>query len=210
MSELPTVTPEFLSLELSKTIQKSERKGGPYSKHSRYRRQEQVFKMHFENGFSIIKIAEILKINRHTIARDIKLGYDKLSEQLDFDIESLIMKQVYRLDIQRTELLEQLSNQNGFQERLILRKMIIDIDSKIAQIITKSTMSLEHVLNGVSKIIEMFERNPDQKQHWISTRGFSKVSTKTKKKINELIKEDLQDPENYLEENEDESEENEV
>jgi predicted DNA-binding protein YlxM (UPF0122 family) len=200
--EFLEILPEFFEKELVGTIQKTKKKGGPYSKHNRFKRQDEVFKLHFEEGFSTVKIAEILQINRHTISKDIKLGYERLSEQAHYDIESLILKQIYRLEIQRTRLLKQLDNQNRFHERVILEKMILDIDSKIAYIITKSTTTQEHVINGVLKIIERFEREPYQKSHWINSSAFYKVSKKTQEKINELIREDLKDPENYLEEHE--------
>jgi len=47
-----------------------QKSGGPYSKDEREKRQNEVFRLHFEFGYSAVKIADLMKINRNT-----RLGY---------------------------------------------------------------------------------------------------------------------------------------
>ena len=62
------VTPEFLVESINEEYQKN-KKGGPYSKIERKKRQHEVAKLHFEYGYSARKISEMMKINRATIQR---------------------------------------------------------------------------------------------------------------------------------------------
>ena len=43
------------------------KKGGPYTKKEQDERRQEVFKLHFEKGYSASKIFEMLKVNRNTI-----------------------------------------------------------------------------------------------------------------------------------------------
>ena len=50
----------------------NEKDGGPYTKDERTKRQNEVARLHFEYGYSAVKIAEMMKVNRNTINSDIK------------------------------------------------------------------------------------------------------------------------------------------
>src|SRR5256885_11386402 len=83
MSE-PYASPELIeesrSVQLDRTIPKA---GGPYSKGQRRKRRQEVFRLHFELGLSAIKIADILKVNRHTINQDIEWLYSKMCQDIE-------------------------------------------------------------------------------------------------------------------------------
>ena len=147
-----------------------------------------------------MKIAEMMRVNRHTISRDIEFGYEELSEQWNGSIVSMILKQIHRLEIQRTRLLKQLENQNGFHERMMLERMIFEIDSKIAHMIAKVATTQENVIKLVIEMVDKIRNDSNKKSCWINNEAFYKVSRKTRTKIMELIKEDHKNPENYLEE----------
>lgn len=76
MSEL--IPGEFLSEQLCQTMPK---KGGPYSQQSKKTRRGEVFKLHFDYGYSARKIAELMKINRNTINSDIGFLYSQLQKE---------------------------------------------------------------------------------------------------------------------------------
>src|SRR3989442_7819844 len=85
------------------------KKGGPYTKKERQDRQNEVFRLHFEYGYSSRQIAEMMKINRHTIDEDINHLYSQLSKEWrSYDFDALLMKQNKRLELQRTRLLKEL------------------------------------------------------------------------------------------------------
>jgi len=56
------------------------KKGGPYTKTEREHRQQEVYRLHFEYGYSAKKISELMKINRNTINGDITYWYSKISK----------------------------------------------------------------------------------------------------------------------------------
>ncbi len=109
--------------------------GGPYTKKQRLDRQNEVLKLHFEYGYPATKIASLMKINRNTINDDINQGYEQLSKDWErYDINSWLMKQIYRFESQRGRLLQELEKQEVTKEKLAIEKMIFQIDCQIAQI----------------------------------------------------------------------------
>jgi hypothetical protein len=59
------VSSEFIESGKIKTKQK--KRGGPYSKDEKVKRLDEVYRLHFEYGYSARKISELMKINRNTI-----------------------------------------------------------------------------------------------------------------------------------------------
>jgi len=186
------ITKEFIeeNQKLDRTRQLS-RNGGPYTEHERTKRRNEVFKLHFEYGYSAQKIAEMMKINRHTINCDINYWYSKLSNQWQSGtVEAWYMKQVHRLEIQRTRLLEQLEKQNNFHDQLDLERMIYDIDSRLMQTSMKMYDSRELVHNKAVYALNNLMK--DHKLDWsfISGHDLIHVRTKTGDKIKKMIDED--------------------
>ena len=86
-----------------------EKKGGPYSKDEREKRQNEVFRLHFEYGYFATKIADLMKINRNTINADIKHWYSNIKEEIKHDSEDFFLKQIRRLEAQRTRIIENIT-----------------------------------------------------------------------------------------------------
>ena len=105
------------------------RKSGPYSKHERQKRRDEVYRLHFEYGYSARKIADLMKINRHTIDSDIQYLYSTL-QHADNKISfgDLINKQHIRFEHQRNRLMQILEKTNSIQEKQQLERLIFDID----------------------------------------------------------------------------------
>ena len=61
--------------------QVQEKKGGPYTKNEKMKRQNEVYRLHFELGYSAVKISDMMKINRNTINSDINYWYSSLSKE---------------------------------------------------------------------------------------------------------------------------------
>lgn len=136
------------------------RKGGPYSKKDRTLRRNEVFNLHFEYGYSAIKIAEMMKINRHTINGDISYWYSKLSKEWkDHDVDSWYMKQIHRLEIQRTRLIENLEKEPSIENKLAIEKVILDIDNKIIQGVARIDTSCKSAMkNFVEERVSELEK----------------------------------------------------
>ena len=85
------------------------KKGGPYTKQEIIDRKNEVYRLHFEYGYSARKIADLMKVNRNTVNGDIDYWYSKIVENFNtFDPSYAIMINLQRLDIQRSRLREQL------------------------------------------------------------------------------------------------------
>ena len=106
-----------------------EKKGGPYSKDEREKRQKEVSRLHFEFGYSAIKISDLMKINRNTINADIKCLYSNIKEELKQDNENFILRQIGRLEAQRSRIIENITESKVDDIRY--EKLLLDIDAKI-------------------------------------------------------------------------------
>lgn len=155
VSEETFVEKEFIEENVESIKNKSSKKGGPYNKKERLRRRDNVFLLHFEYGYPAVKIANIMNVNRNTINNDINYLYSKLSKEWkNHDIFSWWLKQMRRLEIQRTRLREALDMEADFKKRLAIEKMIFDIDLKLLQLsikaISTNEMILEEVITGLN------------------------------------------------------------
>jgi len=112
-----------------------EKNGGPYSKDEREKRQNEVFRLHFEFGYPATKIADLMKINRNTINSDIKYWYSTFKDELKQDRENFILKQIGRLEAQRTRIVEYISENKIDDVRY--EKILLDIDTKINTLVLR-------------------------------------------------------------------------
>jgi len=116
----------------------SKRTGGPYTKKEQLERRDKVFKLHFEQSNSAVKISTILNVSRNTINEDIKYWYQQLSNELkNFDKSSWLIKHIQRLESQRARLIEDLENQGDFHNKLMIEKLLFEIDSKLVNFVDK-------------------------------------------------------------------------
>jgi len=169
-----------------------EKKGGPYPKSEQRKRREEVYRLHFDYGYSARKIAEFLKINRGTINRDIMYCYANIADKWrHFDPEIFVRNQVERLELQRTRLRKKLDNIESFQEKIIIEKFIFNIDIKI----TAFEMRLgETALNNnriVTKKINEWYGKEKNKFRVISPDILLRVSDKAYEKIFKIYNEDM-------------------
>lgn len=121
------------------------KKGGPYTKKQQEKRRNEVYCLHFERGCPARKIAEILKVNRNTINSDINFWYSQLAtDWKDNDVKKWIVKQLERFELQRSRLYDELENCNTLSDRLLVEKIILDIDQKISQLVTKLLINYKY------------------------------------------------------------------
>jgi len=116
-----------------------QKRGGPYTKNEKMKRQNEVFRLHFELGYSAVKISDMMKVNRNTINGDINYGYSILSKEWNsYDIDSWLMKQIHRLESQRVRLFKELEREEKIATKLSIEKMILDIDTRLISFTTKA------------------------------------------------------------------------
>lgn len=187
--ELEKIGSDFIK-ENGRVLKQDIRKGGPYSKAQRTKRRNEVFKLHFDYGYSSLQISEMMKVNRNTINSDINFWYGRLSKEWEsYDTESWYMKQMHRMETQRTRLMEQLKQEN-LHDRLAIEKMILDIDAKITQTAIKISTSEQSVLDLAVRTLNDWAKEHKLDVAYIKSSDLNKVKGKTGEKIMKLIKED--------------------
>ena len=81
MSEISDISSEFIEeSKLCQTMPKS-RKSGRHTKNEIETRRSEVYRLHFEYGYSARKISELMKINRNTINGDVSFWYSKAGKK---------------------------------------------------------------------------------------------------------------------------------
>ena len=167
------------------------RKRGPYSKHDKLTRRSEVYRLHFEYGYSARRIAEMMKVNRNTINGDIQYLYGQVIKNYNMvDPRIAIIKQINKLEIQKTRLREQLDKTKNHSERISIERLLFDIDSKIIHIRIKISESNYQVHRMATKWLnDHLEKNQKEKRY-LTLSDTSTVSISAYEKINKIIKEE--------------------
>jgi predicted DNA-binding protein YlxM (UPF0122 family) len=125
-------------LENPKEKPDNTKKGGPYSEPQKLERQNKVYHLYFEKGYSALKIAEELGVNRNTISSDIKECYLQLADELPYnEVASLLLSQLHALKAQKARLVDILETITDQKNRVYYEKIVLDIDWKISQLVVK-------------------------------------------------------------------------
>ncbi len=167
-------------------------KGGPYSKNEKNKRQNEVYRLHFERGYSAIKISEMMKINRNTINKDITYWYSILGNEWNsYDVESWCMKQAKRLESQRSRLFIELDKVQEISTKLAIEKMILDIDIKMMNFVTKTALSRTAVQEKGIKLVNKWLKRKKADLVVIDGSRLRYATRKTTKLIEKMLEEDL-------------------
>jgi len=149
------------------------KKGGPYSKKDQMIRRDKVFHLHFEYGNSAAKISTRLNVNRNTINSDIKYWYTQLSKNwVSNEINFWCIKQMQRLEFQRSRLFAELEKQEGFKEKHMIEKLLFEIDDRMLQLIFKIKEKDNMYLGKAKKpkdekqiVLELLQELPSKGNH---------------------------------------------
>jgi len=168
------------------------KKGGPYSKPQREKRRNEVFRLHFELGYSAKKISEMMNVNRNTINSDIEHGRSQLiTEWGNTSLGGMFMKQLYRFENQRRSLLDELKKSQELKDKLAIQKIVLEIDTKILHFFQKLAGSEETLTNAIIDAANDLVNNHKWNQSgFINMRDVRKTLAETRDKINKLIDED--------------------
>ena len=190
-NSLPQITEEFIVENKNHypKVNSQKKKGGPYSNQQRDKRREEVYRLCFEYGYSARKISELMKINRNTINGDIQHWYDKTAKNWNgLSPEFLVIRNIERLELQRTRLVENLHRIKIQQEKPPIERMIFDVESKIIQTQLKVNTSIENVHKLAVKWLNTWMKRNDHEERYISYGDTMRVSGKTYEKICGLLK----------------------
>ena len=191
-NDLLQVPEEFLKENAEYARTKRQRKnGGPYSKEDKNKRRDEVYRLHFEYGYSARKIAELMNINRNTINRDIEYCYYKTGKNLKFfNVEKRIVTSLQRLDIQQSRLREQLDKATSNSERMAIERLIFDINSKILYANQKLVESEIRTSAEATDSMNDFLKKEKLPGKFIALLDTLTVSTKAQEEIQKIIDKD--------------------
>lgn len=179
--------------DLSQFVPKSRRRG-PHSKQDKEARRMEVYRYHFDYGYSGRKIAEMIKIHRNTVNGDIEFWYSKIAGSINiFNPESAVLVSLQRLEIQRTRLREQLDKTNSQQEKVSIERLITDIESKILYTRHRLVESIRRLSDLSIESLNDWLKENKKDGRYITLFDKIKVSSKAHEKIERIIKEDKVD-----------------
>ena len=193
MNELE-IPPEFI--EENRQNSKSQfmpklRRRGPYSKHDKEARRNEVYRLHFEYGYSGRKIADRMRVNRNTVNNDIQYLYSQAIRKSNaLDPEQWVQIHSERMEIQRTRLREKLDNATNSSEQNVIEKQIFELESKILQTRIKLFESIQMVHERATDIINHWLEKEGHTSRYHSFYDLIKVSDEANLKIKKIIKED--------------------
>lgn len=117
------------------TLDEQIKKGGPYTKNEQDERRKQVLDLYYDKNYPIVKIANILNVNRNTISEDVKHWQMQFAEEFEnIDLSTWITSHLLRLESQKIRVLEQAEKIEQPQAKLGFEKMAFNIESKIGQV----------------------------------------------------------------------------
>ena len=184
------VSSEFIESGKSSKIN-SKKKGGPYSKDEKVKRLDEVYRLHFEYGYSARKISELMKINRNTINGDISHWYNRILINTNFlNLEGHIIISLERLEIQHSRLRENLDKSKKFQERHVIEKMIFDIECKIININMKLADSAKRIQKIKIDHLNNYLKTKGERTRYMSVFDKITVSEKAYEKISKIMRDD--------------------
>jgi len=111
------------------------KKGGPYNKKEQDERRKQVLHLYYDKNYPIVKIANVLNVNRNTISEDVKHWHMQFAEEFEhIDLSTWMSSHLLRLESQKMRVLEHAEKSDQPQAKLGFEKMAFALESKIGQV----------------------------------------------------------------------------
>ena len=191
-SDLVQISNRLIKDYQKKFLKQDKKKGGPYSKNEKDQRLNEVYRLHFEYGYSARQISDMMKISRNTINGDVSYWYDKIAKKMSsfVDPEMVVVKHITRLELQRTRLRVSLDKTKEFSEKLSIEKLIFNIENKIMQIRLKLIDSqIKSHIDSTRRVNEWLEKQK-KSERFLSVFDVYSVSEKSHGRIKKIMKED--------------------
>jgi len=192
LNELPQITSDFLdeNEKLCQSMPKSH-KPGPYTKFEKETRRDEVYRLHFDYGYSARKISKLMKIPRSTVNSDINFWYSKITNSRSFiDPENTIITNLARMEQQRIRIREYLDNYKSLHDKLAIERMLNDVDFRINNTYLKLSDSNQRNYDYIVDEVNKLAKKNQIKSEFLTLFDILHVSSKTHKKIDQLIIED--------------------
>lgn len=163
-------------------------KTSPHTRSERIKRRDEVFKLHFEYGYSARQISKLMKINRNTVNSDVTFWYSKI--KADYNTTTYVdwtNKQLSRLELQRVRLRKELDLNITLQERLQIEKILLELDSKISNLIIKLDTGRQETWDVGVGFLNDWMKKEGYKTRYMTFGSLCKIPEQTREKILELL-----------------------
>lgn len=138
--------------------------------------------------YSARYISQMMKINRNTINNDASFLYSKLHDEMKTQsYNDWANKQLLRFESQRVRLRKELDGEIVLQERLQIEKIILDLDSKISNLIIKLETSTQQTWDTAVKFINDWMEKEGHKNRYLTFGNLYTIPEKSREKIFELL-----------------------
>lgn len=186
---------ENIKIDLVRHRQNHKHKFPPFTRSQRRKRRMEVYRLHFEKGIPAIRIADMMNVDRNTINNDLKILYNKALNDYnpnEITLDEILQKQLVRLETQRDRLGQYLCEAKDLNSRIIIERLISDIDFRLLGVIEKLNQNIVRFWDEVIKQINKSVGNEKLKTRYTSLFELNRISMDSRKSLDELKEEVLE------------------
>ena len=182
------VSQEFI--DENKNLVKHRQKFSQYTKAERKKRRDEVFKLHFDYGYSALTIADMMKINRNAINSDIKYLYSQVFKNSDSPThDNWVDKQLYRFETQRAKLRKELDKELSFEQRMQVERLLYDIDTRLINLIIRMATSIRESNKTIVNTLNEQMKKDHRETRYVSRDSLYYVTPSQYERINKILRE---------------------
>jgi len=135
-------------------------KKGPYNKLSKKKRLDNVRKLYFEEGYSIVDAAKTLGMHRNTVTADVKYWIGEFERQGGGDaITDYFYKQKSSLEAQKSRLLRKLKTESDFEKQYKLEKLLFGLYDREMKFYLKFKPAVKRYPNTSKELVKKIIRD---------------------------------------------------
>jgi hypothetical protein len=185
---------ESKKINLVRPRQNNKQKFAPFTRSQRRKRRMEVYRLHFEKGMPAIRIAHLMKVDRNTINNDLRILYSKALNDYnpDMSLDDILQKQLVRLETQRDRLGLYLSGANDINSKIVIERLIADIDFKLIGVIERLGHNVVRYWDEIIKQINKIAENEKLSARYTSLFELRRISIESRESLNKLKEEVLE------------------
>ena len=170
------------------TIYHHKKRSGSCSKGQREKRRQEVFRLHFILGYSMVEIAKLMNFNYKTVEKDVTQLNARLAKEWGrTPLRAFIQKQITRLEFQRTRLMTMLEKVENPETKLRTEQLILEIDSRLAQLVSRMIGSRERIADTASKVMNKEAEKQGWNIRWISSRTLTSLPRNKHEQVMQIV-----------------------
>ena len=170
------------------TIYHHKKRSGSCSKGQREKRRQEVFRLHFILGYSMVEIAKLMNFNYKTVEKDVAELNSRLAKEWGrIQLRAFIQKQITRLEFQRTRLMTMLGKVENPETKLRTEQLILEIDSRLAQLVSRIIGSRERIADAASKLMNKEAEKRGWHMRWISSQTLTSMPKDKHEQVMQIV-----------------------